>query len=60
MKIHSPRKWQDSALTWVSSAAGLASLASIWLLSYYQSPAFLLTSVLANLPEPLTRLIKLT
>merc|ERR1712115_585720 len=54
------RKWQDSALTWVSSAAGLASLASIWLLSYYQSPAFLLTSVLANLPEPLTRLIKLT
>merc|ERR1712203_447027 len=31
------RKWQDSALTWVSSAAGLASLASIWLLSYYQS-----------------------
>ena len=60
MKIHSPRKWQDSALTWVSSAAGLASLASIWLLSYYQSPALLLTSVLANLPEPLTRLIKLT
>jgi len=54
------RKWQDSALTWVSSAAGLASLASIWLLSNYQSPAFLLTSVLANLPEPLTRLIKLT
>merc|ERR1740128_907662 len=45
------RKWQDSALTWLSSTAGMASLASIWILSQcYQSPtAQLANSVLAIL-----------
>merc|ERR1719189_2521959 len=54
------RKWQDSALTWVSSAAGLASLASLWLISHYQPPSFLANSIMANLPEQVTRLVKLS
>merc|ERR1712241_1301673 len=54
------RKWQDSALTWLSSAAGLASLASIWLISHYQPPSFLANSIMANLPEQVTRLVKLS
>merc|ERR1712142_158880 len=47
------RKWQDSALTWFSSAAGLASIASLWLISQcYQSPSTQLAStVMAILPE---------
>ena len=55
------RKWQDSALTWFSSAAGLASLASIWIISQcYQNPsAQLANTLLAILPEQVTRLVKL-
>merc|ERR1711970_1274812 len=54
------RKWQDSALTWFSSAAGLASIASLWLISHYQPPTALASSVLASLPEQVTRLVKLS
>ena len=54
------RKWQDSALTWLSSAAGLASIASLWLISHYQPPTALASSVLASLPEQVTRLVKLS
>ena len=55
------RKWQDSALTWFSSAAGLASLASIWIISQcYQNPSTqLANTLLAILPEQVTRLVKL-
>lgn len=60
-KFNSARKWQDSALTWLSSAAGLASLASIWVFSHYhQSPATLANFLLARLPEQVTRLVKLS
>ena len=60
LKFNCPRKWQDSALTWFSSAAGLASIASLWLISHYQPPSTLANSVLASLPEQVTRLVKLS